>query len=118
MTDTALQAPPTSRRRAVRDTNFDKGFNPLSLILFVGILAAGFLYVIYSVYSYIDATGAKITRFCPSSCCSSPCSSHVLSSAVWTMAANRSGLQMATVRNLLIAWVLTLPAAITLSASL
>jgi phosphate/sulfate permease len=44
---------------------------------------------------------------------------HVLSSGVaGTMAANGSGLQMATVRNLLMAWVLTLPAAITLSACL
>ena len=44
---------------------------------------------------------------------------HVLSSGVaGTMAANGSGLQMATVRNLLLAWVLTLPAAIMLSASL
>ncbi|WP_334174947.1 inorganic phosphate transporter [Pseudoxanthobacter sp.] len=44
---------------------------------------------------------------------------HVLSSGVaGTMAANRSGLQMSTVRNLLMAWVLTLPAAIALSAGL
>ncbi len=44
---------------------------------------------------------------------------HVLSSGVaGTMAANRSGLQMATIRNLLMAWVLTLPAAIVLSGSL
>ncbi|MEH2516206.1 phosphate/sulfate permease [Bradyrhizobium sp. AZCC 1610] len=44
---------------------------------------------------------------------------HVLSSGVaGTMAANGSGLQMATIRNLLMAWVLTLPAAICLSASL
>jgi PiT family inorganic phosphate transporter len=44
---------------------------------------------------------------------------HVLSSGVaGTMAANRSGLQLATVRNLLMAWVLTLPAAILLSGSL
>jgi PiT family inorganic phosphate transporter len=34
------------------------------------------------------------------------------------MSAAGSGLQMATVRNLLLAWVLTLPAAIVLSASL
>ena len=34
------------------------------------------------------------------------------------MAANGSGLQWATVRNLLMAWVLTLPAAITLAATL
>jgi PiT family inorganic phosphate transporter len=44
---------------------------------------------------------------------------HVLSSGVaGTMAANGSGLQMATIRNLLMAWVLTLPCAIMLSASL
>jgi PiT family inorganic phosphate transporter len=44
---------------------------------------------------------------------------HVLSSGVaGTMAANRSGLQMATIRNLLMAWVLTMPAAILLSGSL
>jgi len=44
---------------------------------------------------------------------------HVLSSGVaGTMAANRSGLQWATVRNLLMAWVLTLPAAMMLSGFL
>jgi PiT family inorganic phosphate transporter len=44
---------------------------------------------------------------------------HVLSSGVaGTMAANRSGLQWATVRNLLMAWVLTLPAAMMLSGLL
>ncbi|WP_415209120.1 inorganic phosphate transporter [Rudaea sp.] len=44
---------------------------------------------------------------------------HVLSSGVaGTMAANRSGLQLATLRNLAMAWVLTLPAAILLSGSL
>ena len=41
---------------------------------------------------------------------------HVLSSGVaGTMAANRSGLRMATIRNLLAAWVLTLPVSILLS---
>ncbi|KAF1050533.1 MAG: Low-affinity inorganic phosphate transporter 1 [Stenotrophomonas maltophilia] len=44
---------------------------------------------------------------------------HVLSSGVaGTMAANGSGLQMRTLRNLMLAWVLTLPAAIVLSGSL
>jgi len=44
---------------------------------------------------------------------------HVLSSGVaGTMAANHSGLQMNTLRNLLMAWVLTLPAAIVLSGTL
>jgi inorganic phosphate transporter, PiT family len=44
---------------------------------------------------------------------------HVLSSGIaGTMAANGSGLQWATVRNVLLAWVLTLPAAILLSGGL
>jgi len=44
---------------------------------------------------------------------------HVLSSGVaGTMAANQSGLQWGTVRNLLMAWVLTLPAAMMLSGFL
>ena len=44
---------------------------------------------------------------------------HVLSSGVaGTMMANSSGLQMGTVRNLLLAWVLTLPAAMMLSGLL
>jgi inorganic phosphate transporter, PiT family len=44
---------------------------------------------------------------------------HVLSSGVaGTMAANRSGLQMSTVRSLLLAWVLTLPVAMMLSGFL
>jgi PiT family inorganic phosphate transporter len=43
----------------------------------------------------------------------------VLSSGVaGTMAASRAGLQLATVRNLMMAWVLTLPAAIVLSGGL
>jgi PiT family inorganic phosphate transporter len=44
---------------------------------------------------------------------------HVLSSGVaGTMAANHSGIQMSTVRNLALAWVLTLPVAMMLSGSL
>jgi len=44
---------------------------------------------------------------------------HVLSSGVaGTMAANRSGLQWSTIRNLAMAWVLTMPAAIVLSGAL
>jgi PiT family inorganic phosphate transporter len=44
---------------------------------------------------------------------------HVLSSGVaGTMAANGSGLQLATIRNIAMAWVLTLPAAALLSGGL
>ena len=44
---------------------------------------------------------------------------HVLSSGVaGTMAANRSGLQWSTIRNLIMAWVLTLPVSIVLAGGL
>lgn len=44
---------------------------------------------------------------------------HILSSGVaGTMAANGSGLQLATVRNLALAWILTLPAAMLLAGTL
>jgi PiT family inorganic phosphate transporter len=44
---------------------------------------------------------------------------HVLSSGVaGTMAANGSGLQLSTLRNIAMAWVLTLPCAIMISATL
>lgn len=44
---------------------------------------------------------------------------HVLSSGIaGTMAANKSGLQMGTIRNLVLAWVLTLPVSIVLAGSL
>jgi PiT family inorganic phosphate transporter len=44
---------------------------------------------------------------------------HVLSSGIaGTMAANHSGLQMGTLRNLLLAWVLTLPVCVFLGAAL
>jgi inorganic phosphate transporter, PiT family len=44
---------------------------------------------------------------------------HVLSSGVaGTMAANKSGLQMATIRSVLLAWVLTLPVAMVLGGGL
>jgi hypothetical protein len=43
---------------------------------------------------------------------------HILSSGVaGTMAANHSGLQMATLRNILLAWVLTLPVCVLLGSA-
>ena len=45
--------------------NLDKGFNPLTMILFFGLLAAGLLFVAYSIYSDVDATGTKVTSFVP-----------------------------------------------------
>jgi len=45
--------------------NLDKGFNPLTLILFLGILAAGLLFVAYSIYVDVEATGVRVTTYVP-----------------------------------------------------
>jgi len=45
--------------------NLDKGFNPLTLIMFFGVLAAALLYVAYSIYVDVDATGVKVTTYLP-----------------------------------------------------
>ena len=59
LADDAVPVQPASR------PNLDKGFNPLTMILFFGILAAGLLYVAYSIYADIDATGMRVTTFLP-----------------------------------------------------
>jgi PiT family inorganic phosphate transporter len=43
----------------------DHGINPITVILFVGVLAAGILFVAYSIYSDIDAAGARISSYLP-----------------------------------------------------
>jgi inorganic phosphate transporter, PiT family len=45
--------------------NLDKGFNPLTMIVFFGILAAGLLFVAYSIYADVEATGVKVTTYLP-----------------------------------------------------
>src|SRR6266853_5962911 len=45
--------------------NLDKGFNPLTMIVFFGILAAGLLFVAYSIYVDVNATGTKVTTYLP-----------------------------------------------------
>jgi PiT family inorganic phosphate transporter len=45
--------------------NLDKGFNPLTMIIFFGILAAGLVFVAYSIYADVDATGTKVTSYLP-----------------------------------------------------
>ncbi len=62
MTDFAL---PGSIEPAVKRPNLDKGFNPLTMILFGGILAGGLLFVAYSLYADVDATGTKVTSYVP-----------------------------------------------------
>ena len=73
--------------------------------------------------TYAQGAAAEITAMCTIGAADGlglPVSTtHVLSSGVaGTMMSNHSGLQMSTVRNLALAWVLTLPAAMMLSGLL
>ena len=67
MTDFAINQTMTSGGpiQPASRPNLDKGFNPLTLILFMGVLAAGLLFVAYSIYVDIDATGTKVTTWLP-----------------------------------------------------
>ncbi|MGY4290915.1 phosphate/sulfate permease [Bradyrhizobium sp. LM2.7] len=67
MTDVAFDravADPAPIQPASRP-NLDKGFNPLTMILFFGILATGLLFVAYSIYVDVNATGARVTTYLP-----------------------------------------------------
>jgi len=66
MTDFALsQTMDTGPVQPAARPNLDKGFNPLTLIVFFGIMAAGLLFVTYSIYADVDATGTKVTTYLP-----------------------------------------------------
>jgi PiT family inorganic phosphate transporter len=47
------------------DPKLDHAVNPITAILFMGVLAAGILFVAYSIYSDIDATGTKVANYVP-----------------------------------------------------
>src|SRR5271165_3293558 len=63
MSDLAL---PGSIEPAIRKgPNLDSGFNPLSVVMFMGVVAAALLYVAYSIYSDVEATHTQVTTFAP-----------------------------------------------------
>src|ERR1700742_3859741 len=43
----------------------DHGINPLQGIIYAGVVAAALLFVVYSIYSDVDATGTRVTSFLP-----------------------------------------------------
>ncbi|HEY4404608.1 MAG TPA: anion permease [Xanthobacteraceae bacterium] len=63
MTDVALPGliEPATRK----GPDLDRGQHPLTAIILMGILAAGLLFVAYSIYVDLDATGAKVTSYAP-----------------------------------------------------
>jgi len=111
---------------------FDHKPSIATIALFVALLIGGAAFTVYSLTSDFAESGAHPTTYLPffllvamatigaADMFGLPVSTtHVVSSGVaGTMAANKSGLQWTTIRNLLMAWVLTLPMAIVLSGSL
>jgi len=66
MTDMALQGSPAlPSSSSSKRPNLDKGFNPITAIIFFGMLAGGLLFVAYSLYVDVDETGAKVTTYLP-----------------------------------------------------
>src|SRR5271169_5383346 len=62
MSDIAL---PGSIEPAKRGPNLDKSFNPLTGIVFLGVIAAAILFVAYSIYTDIGTAGTKIEGYLP-----------------------------------------------------
>jgi PiT family inorganic phosphate transporter len=62
MSDIAL---PGSIEPARRGPNLEHGFNPLTAIIFMGVVGAAILFAAYSIYSDIDAAGVKISNYLP-----------------------------------------------------
>jgi PiT family inorganic phosphate transporter len=63
MSDVAL---PGSIEPALRKgPDLDRGFHPLTGIVYLGVVAAALLFVAYSIYVDVDATGTKVTSYLP-----------------------------------------------------
>src|ERR1700722_19624832 len=45
--------------------DLDRGNHPLTFVILLGILAAGLLFVAYSIYVDLDATGARVESYAP-----------------------------------------------------
>jgi PiT family inorganic phosphate transporter len=63
MSDVAL---PGSIEPALRKgPDLDGGFHPLTGIIYMGVVAAALLFVAYSIYADVDATGTRVTSYLP-----------------------------------------------------
>jgi PiT family inorganic phosphate transporter len=63
MSDVAL---PGSIEPALRKgPNLDGGFHPLTGVIYMGVVAAALLFVAYSIYADVDATGTRVTSYLP-----------------------------------------------------
>src|SRR5580698_603557 len=63
MSDVAL--PGSIEPALTKGPNLDSGFHPLTAVIYLGVVAAALLFVAYSIYSDIDATGTKVSSLLP-----------------------------------------------------
>jgi inorganic phosphate transporter, PiT family len=63
MSDMAL--PGSIEPALSKGPDLDKGFHPLTGVIYLGVVAAALLFVAYSIYVDIDATGTKVTTYLP-----------------------------------------------------
>jgi inorganic phosphate transporter, PiT family len=63
MTDVALPGLIEPARR--KGPDLDTGLHPLTAIILMAIVASGLLFVAYSIYADLDATGARVTSYVP-----------------------------------------------------
>jgi inorganic phosphate transporter, PiT family len=63
MSDVAL--PGSIEPAAKKGPKLDGGINPLQGIIYMGVVAAALLFVAYSIYSDVDATGTRVTSYFP-----------------------------------------------------
>jgi PiT family inorganic phosphate transporter len=61
MSDVAL--PGSIEPALQKGPNLEKGFHPLTGIIYLGVIAAALLFVAYSIYADVDATGAGKTSY-------------------------------------------------------
>ena len=63
MSDVAL--PGSIEPAARKGPDLSGAINPITGIIFGGVIAAVLLFVAYSIYSDVDASGAKVTHLAP-----------------------------------------------------
>src|SRR5215472_3274208 len=63
MSDLAL--PGSIEPALKRGPDLDRGFHPLTGVIYMGVVAAALLYVAYSIYTDIEATGTRTTTYAP-----------------------------------------------------
>jgi PiT family inorganic phosphate transporter len=63
MSDMAL--PGSIEPARTKGPDLDRGFHPLTGIIYMGVVAAALLFVAYSIYSDIDATGTRVNTYAP-----------------------------------------------------